>query len=86
MARGKRSSGKNYTSRGERRNVAKAVVKANRRDYIKNRGIERLANQLKAWKRGRRVSVTIANPDKKNTKERYIKVDGNTAFRTQQGK
>ncbi len=86
MARGKRSSGKNYTSKGERRNVAKAVVKANRRDYISNRGIERLANQLKAWKRGKRVSVTIANPDKKNTKERYIKVDGHTAFRAQQGK
>ena len=86
MARGKRSSGKNYTSKGERSNVARAVVKANRRDYIENRGIERLANQLKAWKRGKRVSVTIANPDKKNTKERYIKVDGHTAFRTQQGK
>jgi hypothetical protein len=86
MARGKRSSGKNYTSQGERRNVAKAVVKANRRDYIENRGIERLANQYKAWKRGKRVSVTIANPDKNNTKERYIKVDGHTAFRTKQGK
>ena len=63
MGRGKRSSGNNYTSKGERPNVKRSIVKANRREYIANGN--RLGNQLNAWLQGKRVVLTIENPNKK---------------------
>jgi len=32
------------------------------------------ANKTKAWRAGKNVMITIQNPDKKNTKERMIRV------------
>ncbi len=32
------------------------------------------ANKTKAWRAGKNVMLTIQNPDKKNTKERMIRV------------
>ena len=72
MGRGKRSSGNNYTSKGERPNVKRLIVKANRREYIANGN--RLGNQLNAWLQGKRVVLTIENPNKKETNKRFIKV------------
>ena len=69
---GKKSSGKNYTSKGERPNVTRSVLNAIRREYKKSD--DRPNNQIKAWRAGKNVMLTVPNPDKKNTKERMIRV------------
>ena len=69
---GKRSSGKHYVSKGERPNVTRSVLNALRREYLISDA--RLNNQVKVWRRGKNVMLTVKNPDKKNTKERMIRV------------
>jgi len=69
---GKKSSGKNYTSKGERPNVTRSVLNALRREYIQS-GMRR-NNQAIAWRKGKNVVLTVPNPDKKNTKQRMIRV------------
>lgn len=72
MARGKRSKNSGYISNGERPNVAKSLRKALRLEYLQSDS--RLANQQAAWQAGKPVMITIPNPDKKNTKERMIRI------------
>jgi len=69
---GKKSSGKHYVSKGERPNVTRSVLNALRREYLQSDA--RINNQTKAWRRGKNVMLTVPNPDKKNTKERMIRV------------
>ena len=69
---GKKSSGKHYVSKGERPNVTRSVLNALRREYLTSDA--RLNNQVKAWRSGKNVILTVKNPDKKNTKERMIRV------------
>ena len=69
---GKKSSGKNYTSKGERPNVTRSVLNALRREYIQSD--MRRNNQAIAWRKVKNVVLTVPNPDKKNTKERMIRV------------
>jgi hypothetical protein len=68
----KKSSGKHYVSKGERPSVTRWVVNALRREYKQSDA--RLNNQVKAWRAGKNVMLTVQNPDKKNTKERMIRV------------
>ena len=72
MARGKRSKSKGYISNGERPNVSKAILKSLRLDYLQSDA--RVANQQAAWLAGKSVVLTVPNPDKKNKKERMIRV------------
>ena len=37
--------------------------------------VERLNNQLSAFKKGRRVMITIPNPNTNETNKRYIRVN-----------
>ena len=67
----KKATGKTYTSKGQRPNVAKSTKKAVRREYMASG--QRMLNQLEAIKRGKRVVLTVPNPDKNDTKRRYIK-------------
>lgn len=67
----KKGAGKTYTSKGERSNVSKSTKKAVRRDYMASG--ERMLNQLEAIKKGKRVVLTVPNPNKDDTKRRYIK-------------
>ena len=73
MARGKRSLGNKYTSKGERPNTNRDALKARRIDY-KN-SMSRLNNQVKAWRRGKHVMLTIHNPNKKETNKPFIRVN-----------
>lgn len=82
MARGKKSKGKNYTSKGERPNVAKSTRKAMRRDYLENHGVERVGNQMKAFLKGKRVMLTIENPNKNETNKRFIRVPAGEVWKT----
>lgn len=68
MAKSK-ASGKNYTSKGERRSSMPTAV---------SDPAQRLLNQKAAWIRGRRVMLTLENPNKAETAKRFIRVDGFT--------
>lgn len=65
---GKKRSRKSYTSKGQRRNVATK----NKFDVFSV--IDRLLFKAKALNAKKRVYQTIPNPDKSNTKERFIRV------------
>lgn len=67
----KRSSGKTYTSKGERPNVNRQTCKDMRNAVTV---AETYVNKVKAWRKKKNVLVTIENPDPKNTRERFIKV------------
>ena len=76
---GKKSSGTKYTSKGERRCVARNVVKATRRDYMQSS--DRGVNQLSAFMRGKNVMLTIPNPNKNETNKRMIRVPATEVWR-----
>lgn len=65
---GKKVKRKKYISRGERKNVSTA----NSLDVWSP--IDRAIFKAKALAKGKRVCQTIPNPDKTNTKARFIRV------------
>jgi hypothetical protein len=69
---GKKKSRSTQTSKGERRCVARDIVKATRRDYMQSS--ERTTNQLAAFLKGKNVMLTIPNPNKNETNKRFIRV------------
>jgi len=71
---GKKSSGTSYTSKGERPNLSRKTKNAMRRDYLENGQLERLNNQIKAWKKMKNVMLTVPNPNKHETNKRFIRV------------
>ena len=73
MARGKRKSGNNYTSKGERPNVSRSIIKSTRKAYMAA-PMARLNNQIKAWLQSKNVMLTIPNPNKKETNKPMIRV------------
>ncbi len=67
----KKSSGKTYVSKGERKNVknsTRAAMRASRPASDKQ------INALAAWKKGKNPWITIANPNKQETNKRFIRV------------
>ena len=66
---GGKSTGKNYTSKGERRSVSLQ----NRTKRLKGT-LEHAIRQRDAWQKGKNVVLTIANPNKKETNKPFIKV------------
>lgn len=69
---GKKRSRAHQVSKGERDSVNRSLLKDVRRTYMQSDA--RITNQVKAWRAGKNVMITIPNPDKKNTKERMIRV------------
>ena len=69
MARGKKSSGKNYTSKGERRNVVNGKQKSDDKSEL-----ETASNKMKAFRKGKMVWLTIPNPNKNETNKKFVKV------------
>ena len=70
MARGKKRD--KYVSKGQRPNVRKDIRKAMRREY--SGSLEQLLNKVAAWKKDRKVMLTISNPNKHATNQKFIKV------------
>jgi hypothetical protein len=68
---GKKSSGKTYTSKGERKNVSSSLLNGIRADRP---GAEDMLNKQRAWVAGSNPWVTIANPSKEQTNKRFIRV------------
>lgn len=71
---GKKSS-TSYTSKGERRNVAKSTCKLMRRDYLENQLLRRAINHYDAYCKNKQVMITIANPNKNETNKPFIRVN-----------
>ena len=69
MARSKKSSGKNYTSKGERRNVVNGKQKSGDKSEL-----ETASNKMKAFRKGKMVWLTIPNPNKNETNKKFVKV------------
>ena len=70
---GKKKSGTTYTSKGQRPNVSKDTRKMQRRAYLKS--LDRNLNQIIAWRKGKRVMLTVPNPNKNETNKRFIRVE-----------
>jgi len=62
------------TSKGERNNVRRDIIKLLRREYLDNKPIERINNKISAFKKGKNVMVTIPNPNTNETNKRFIRV------------
>ena len=77
MAKGKKSSGKTYVSKGERPNVSRSLIKAYRRDMYTP--IEVALNKLEAWKKGKNPWITIPNPEGQSNKP-FIRVRANDYY------
>jgi hypothetical protein len=73
------ANAKKYTSKGQRPNLTKKIINAARSEYLQS--AERVMNQLHAFRKGKNVVVTIPNPDKNNTKARFIKIKGPEWFK-----
>jgi len=64
MGKGKKASGKHYTSKGERRS-----------SYgVRDATDQRMLNKIHALNKGKDVVFTIANPNKNETNRPFIKV------------
>ena len=77
---GKKSS-TSYTSKGERRNVAKSTCKLMRRDYLENQLLRRAINHYDAYCKNKQVMITIANPNKNETNKPFIRVNAKEVWR-----
>ena len=71
MAKRKKSRA-HQESKGERSNVSKKVCNAMRSDTSM---LQRTLNQREAWLRGKKVMLTIPNPNDKETNKKFIKVN-----------
>ncbi len=76
MARKKGGKSKGFISNGERPNVSKWVRKDMRRS---RKPIITLANKWEAFSKGKRVMVTIPNPNKGETNKPFIRVTAQEA-------
>ena len=81
---GKKRSRATQTSKGivnqSPNSMTRRISKELRREYMVSGNRE--FNQLKAFKRGRNVVVTIPNPNTNETNKRFIKVKGRDYFKS----
>ena len=69
---GKKRSRDSQTSKGQRPNVNKKIRNDVRRDYMDS--LDRSINQMAAYAKGKRVMLTVPNPNKNETNKRFIRV------------
>ena len=71
MAKGKSSSGKNYTSKGERSNVSSKTLSGIRKEKYEG---DKMLDLQRAWVKGQNPWMTIENPNKNETNKKFIRV------------
>lgn len=76
MAKGKSASGKHYTSKGERSNVKKFIV----REVANDRKKVKLLDIVKSWKKGQNPWITIPNPNKEEKDKPFLRIKTNEHF------
>lgn len=79
MAKGKSTKSVGKVSAGIHSNVSRKVVNALRADYMASS--DRIMNQLKAYRQGKRVMLTMANPNKEAKNKAFVRVPANTVWR-----
>lgn len=70
---GKKKSRSKYTSKGGPRSVSKETIKSLRASKT---SLDKMLDKLDVWSRGKKVMVTIPNPNKNETNKPYIRVEG----------
>lgn len=75
---GKKSSRTSQTSKGEVGASEKTRLKHNEEGYSS----QRMINQLRAFNSGKRVMVTMANPNKNETNKPYIRVPAKDVWKS----
>ena len=75
MGKGKRSSGKNYVSKG----IVGTTKSRSKQDADYPQ--RRMINQLRAYHAGKNVVLTIPNPNPNETNKRYIKVNARDVWK-----
>ena len=78
---GKKKSRAHQVSKGERKNVDPKLCAATRKMRDEADPFRRIQDQLNAFHRGKNVVLTIPNPDKNNTNERFIRVYAKDVWR-----
>lgn len=68
---GKKSSGKHYTSKGERKNVSSSTLNGIRAERS---GADDMLNKQRAWVKGGNPWITMRNPNKEETDKLFIRV------------
>lgn len=79
MAKGKQSKSSGKVSAGIHSNVSSSLVNSMRADYMASSA--RIMNQLRAHKKGKRVVLTLANPNKKESNKAFIRVPASSVWR-----
>jgi hypothetical protein len=74
---------KGAVSAGVHSNVDRKILNSLRRE--RNEGWERVVNQLRAFRAGKRVMVRVANPDAEKTGKPFVRVDARTVWKNQAG-
>ena len=80
---GKKSSGKNYTSKGERPNTNRSITKSVRQN--REGGVIEL-NKINAWKNGKNPWITVPNSGNDAGKMPYIRVKANELWGDPRGR
>jgi|TARA_B100000131_G_C17976499_1_gene556727 hypothetical protein len=75
---GKKKSRAKQVSKGEIGNPAKSRL----RHWEDGYASARITNQMLAFQKGKRVILTIPNPNKNETNKRFIKVPANEVWRS----
>lgn len=75
---GKKRLRKSQTSKGIHGTVNGSILKELRQEYLASP--DRILNQLKAHRAGKKVMVTIPNPNKNQTNKRFIRIPASTAW------
>lgn len=68
---GKKASGKQYISKGERKNVSSTLLNDIRADRS---GADDMLNKQRAWINGSNPWVTLENPNKEQKNKKFIRV------------
>jgi hypothetical protein len=74
---------KGVVSSGIHSNVNRKILNALRQE--RNEGWERVMNQLRAFRAGKRVMVRVPNPEADKTGKPFIRVDAKTVWKNQTG-
>ena len=75
---GKKKQRASQTSKGIGSNVSKWVCKAAKKDVHL---LTKLRWKQEAFNKGKRVMITVPNPDKSATRERFIRVDAREVWK-----
>ena len=71
MAKGKKSTGKHYTSKGQRPNMSRSLLKAVK---LAKTSSEKMENIVDAYSKGKNPWVIVANPNTAEKNKPFIRV------------